>query len=206
MSTKSKYGIGYKVSGVYKITNKITGDFYIGSSVKVVNRLSNHFNRECRKFPDKPFYRDIIKYGFDNFQIELLEECPRDQLIERELHYYNELKPTYNVISPIENNFKSPELRELAIIGTKKNHKLKEKYDCDEYRSYFRTMHIDRMKPVEMLLDEVVIKEFISIRDAARWCDENTSYKGKSKASKIKEVCDGTRKSAFGYSWRYKKV
>ena len=46
MSAKSKYGIGYKVSGVYKITNKITGDFYIGSSVKVVNRLSNHFNRE----------------------------------------------------------------------------------------------------------------------------------------------------------------
>ena len=30
--------------------------------------------------------------------------------------------------------------------------------------------------------------------------------KGKNKTSKIKSVCDGERKSAFGYSWRYKKV
>lgn len=206
MGTKSKYGIGYKVSGVYKITNKITGDFYIGSSVKVVNRLSNHFNRECRKFPDKPFYRDIIKYGFENFKVELLEECEKNELIERELYYYNKLKPTYNVISPVENNFKSPELRKLATMGTIKHHKLKEKFNCDEYRSYFRTMHTNRMKPVEMLLDGIVIKDFISIRDAARWCDNNTNYKAKNKASKIKDVCDDNRKTAYGYSWRYKKV
>lgn len=206
MGAKSKYGIGYKVSGVYKITNLITGDFYIGSSVKVVNRLSNHFNRECRKYPDKPFYRDIIKYGFDNFKVELLEECDKYSLIERELYYYNELKPTYNIISPTENNFKSPELRKLATEGTIKHHNLKEKFDCDEYRTFFRSMHTDRMKPVEMLSDGVVILDFISIRDAARWCDDNTDYKAKNKASKIKDVCDNKRKSAFGYNWRYKKV
>ena len=97
-------------------------------------------------------------------------------------------------------------MRELATIGTKKHHNLKEKYNCDEYKSYFRTMHKDKMKPVEMLSNGIVINDFISIRDAARWCDDNTTYKAKSKASKIKDVCDGNRKTAYGYSWRYKKV
>lgn len=206
MSGNSKYGVGYKVSGVYKITNNITGDFYIGSSVKVVNRLSNHFNREIKKYPTKPLYMDILHYGFENFTVEILEECNREQLINRELYYYDKLKPTYNIIKPTENNFKNPELRELALIGTVKHHNLKEKYNCDKYRNIFRTMHKTRMKPVEMIKNETMVHEFISIRAAARWCDENTAFTSKNKASKIKAVCDGERKSAFNFKWRYKKV
>lgn len=201
-----KYGIRSKVCGVYLITNKITGDSYVGSSVDIAQRCSNHFNRDARKYPNKPFYRDTLHYGYENFEFIVLEECERSILIERELYYYHKLHPTYNVVTPSENNFKNPEVRKLAIEGTKRTHNLKEKYDCDEYRTLFRSMHVKRMKPIEMLKDGVVIKEFISIREGARWCDENTEFKGKNKTSKIKSVCDGERKSAFGYSWRYKKV
>lgn len=203
---KSKYGIPYKTMGVYLIENKVNGKKYIGSSVKITHRLSNHFNRECRKFPNKELYKDIIEFGFENFETKVLEECTRENLISRELYYYNLIKPEYNVIEPCENNFKNDNFRQLAIEGTRKNHNLKEKYDCDEYKVLFRTMHSDRMRPVEQLVNDILVCEFISIRDAARWCDNNTDFKAKNKASKIKSVCDGERKTAFGYTWRYKKV
>lgn len=202
---KLKYGISPKVSGVYKITNCITGDFYIGSSKSVGNRLSIHFNRDKRKFKEKPMYRDMIMYGDENFKIELLEECEVDKLIERELYYYETLKPTYNVIKPCENNFLSKELRELAIIGTKKNHNLKEKYNNEYYKNKFKMIHKNKFKPCVAINIETndVVKEFICLRDGARWISETTNYKSKNKVSKIKEVCDGKRKIAYGFKWEY---
>lgn len=201
---KSKYGIPCKTCGVYKITNIINGKFYIGSSVKVVNRFSNHFNRDRRRYPNKPFYKDITKYGIENFTFEVLEECDRELLIEKELYYYNKLKPEYNTIEPCENNFKNEKLRKLAIKGTKESHNLKEKYNCEHYKNLFAEVHRDKMRVVEMILDNGDVNEFESMRSAARWLDANTDYKGKNKTSKIKSVCDGERKTAYGFKWRYK--
>ena len=48
------------------------------------------------------------------------------------------------------------------------------------------------------------IMNFESLQEASRWVTEHTNYKGKNKSSKILECCKGTRKSAFGYKWRYK--
>ena len=70
----------------------------------------------------------------------------------------------------------------------------------------FRKMHTDKMKPVEMISEGLVIKDFISIQEASRYITETTDFKGKNKTSKIKLVCDGERKKAFGYNWRYKNV
>ena len=70
----------------------------------------------------------------------------------------------------------------------------------------FRKMHTDKMKPVEMISEGLVIKDFISIQEASRYITETTDFKGKNKTSKIKLVCDGERKKAFVYNWRYKNV
>ena len=39
-----------KISGVYKITNTITGDFYIGSSKNVKKRWVEHPTAEAKKY------------------------------------------------------------------------------------------------------------------------------------------------------------
>lgn len=196
--------------GVYKITNIINGKFYIGSSVDVSNRYSTHLGRDARDYQNKhPFYSEIIKYGKENFVLELLEECDRELLIEREQYYYDKLKPVYNKVRPAENNFVHKEVQEKANRNSNTPElvkRRKELYNSPEYLDLFRHMHVNKMKSVDMIENDLLIRRFISLRDAARYISENFDYKGKNKTSKIKAVCDGERKTAYGYEWRYSKV
>ena len=86
-----------KICGIYKITNTITGDFYIGSSKDVKKRWREH---KCpsswNKQPNNPMYLDMKKYGIDKFVFEILEEVEADKLKEAEQQFIELLNPTYN--------------------------------------------------------------------------------------------------------------
>ena len=86
-----------KIIGIYKITNKITGDFYIGSSKDVKLRLAVHKCKSTWKnYPNKQLYQDMQKYGVDKFEFEILEEVEENSLKEKEQYFIETLKPTYN--------------------------------------------------------------------------------------------------------------
>ena len=86
-----------KTSAVYKITNTITGDFYIGSSKNIKRRWANHkIPSTWNKYPNNPMYLDMRKYGIDKFAFEILEEVEIDSLKEIEQQFIEKLKPTYN--------------------------------------------------------------------------------------------------------------
>lgn len=210
MANKRKYNIPYTTCGVYKITNLITGDFYIGSSNNVSNRISLHFNREVKKYPNHKFYQDIKAYGQDNFKVEILEECNRDNKIEREKYYYNLLNPTYNKIPPEENNFLNKEVRELAIKACETEEfkiKRKEINQSKVFREKVREAQRFRFKPVKMFnFKNEYITSFECMQDAGKWIINNSKYKSKNPVSKIKDVCDGKRNTAYGYKWEYKEV
>ena len=38
-----------------------------------------------------------MKYGYNNFRLEILEYCDPSNVIEREQYYLDKLKPTYNI-------------------------------------------------------------------------------------------------------------
>lgn len=73
-----------KISGIYKITNLINGKVYIGSAVNIQKR----WRREKQgKEINIYFVRALKKYGIENFKFEILEECEKEKLIEREQYY-----------------------------------------------------------------------------------------------------------------------
>ena len=84
-----------KISGIYKITNTITKDFYIGSSNNIKQRWANH---KCpstlKKCPNNPMYLDMQKYGTDKFEFQILEEVKIHSLKEKEQQFIEKLKPT----------------------------------------------------------------------------------------------------------------
>lgn len=43
-------------------------------------------------------YTALIKYGFDQFKLEILEYCSREHLLEREQYYLDTIKPEYNLL------------------------------------------------------------------------------------------------------------
>ncbi len=84
-----------KIAGIYKITNSITGDFYIGSSCNIKQRWATHKCPSAQKrLPNSKLYQDISQYGLGNFIFEVLEETA--DLKEREQYWIEQLSPSYN--------------------------------------------------------------------------------------------------------------
>lgn len=86
-------------SGVYKITSKVHTDrIYIGSAQDLRLRENTHFSHLLHQYYDNiKLQRHYNKYGKEDLEFVVIEECPVDQLLEREQCYLNELKPWFNV-------------------------------------------------------------------------------------------------------------
>lgn len=91
--TSPKKGYGY----IYKYTSP-SGKSYIGQTTYSLAHRAGNNGEQYKKCPS--FYRAIQKYGFENFQVEILATVPIDQLDVMEskyiqifdtyLHGYNE--------------------------------------------------------------------------------------------------------------------
>jgi group I intron endonuclease len=88
-------------SGIYRLKNLVTGVSYVGSSVNLTRRLRDYFSV---KFIEKEIlknnsiiYRALLKYGYNNFSLDILEYCNKEFLIAREQYYIDQLKPEYNI-------------------------------------------------------------------------------------------------------------
>lgn len=84
-------------TGIYKILNSNTGDFYIGStSVSFKKRFWNHKRLlELNKNPCIFLQNSYNKNK--NFIFSILEICEKDKCIEREQYYIDYLNPKYNI-------------------------------------------------------------------------------------------------------------
>lgn len=80
---------------IYKITNKINGQSYIGLTTRSVEiRWKEH----CRH-TDQLIGQAIAQYGPENFTLEIIEECNDNIIDEREIYwisYYNTYNQGYN--------------------------------------------------------------------------------------------------------------
>ena len=85
------------VCGIYKITNQLTGEFYIGQAVDIATRWKQH--AKCGLGIDTPasnkLYKAIQEYGIWNFSWELIEKCSSNELNQKE-RYYIDLYQSYS--------------------------------------------------------------------------------------------------------------
>ena len=83
--------------GIYKITNLINGKIYIGQSVDIKRRFSEHQSKGISS--RIPLDRDIQKYKKENFLFEVIECCSIEELNAKETYwilYYNSNVNNYN--------------------------------------------------------------------------------------------------------------
>lgn len=87
-----------RTSGIYKIINLKTGDFYIGSATSLYVRKGSHWSYlRNNKHGNRHLQNAVNKYGLENFEYMVIEECSKDCLINREQYYIDLLKPHYNI-------------------------------------------------------------------------------------------------------------
>lgn len=100
------------------LTNKLTNDIYIGQSVNISKKFRNYFNLSYIKSKSSFIInRALIKYGYYNFSVRILEYCDKFDLIIREQYYFNKLNPQYNIlkIASSSRDFKDSEETKTKI-------------------------------------------------------------------------------------------
>lgn len=83
-------------SGIYRWTNLLKGNSYIGSSKNIRNRLYSYYSESTLKRSESLIYKAILKYKHDNFSLEILEYCSPENRFTREQFYLDNCKHEYN--------------------------------------------------------------------------------------------------------------
>lgn len=144
-----------KKSGIYKITNLITERFYIGSSCDLVSRKYCHFwMLDNNNHDNKKLQNSYNKYGKENFKFEVIENCSKDKLIEREQYYLDTLLFAQEYLLKLNNKFELLGYNNRLIaesfkyMNLTKQHKeniskgSKGKIKTEEHREKLRLSHI----------------------------------------------------------------
>lgn len=109
-------------TGIYKIENLINHKVYIGQAQDITKRWINHRsamnnpNDHCYNYH---LYRSMRKYGIENFDFTILEECDIAELNEREkywIQYYDSFFNGYNATLGGDGSRNIPKENILGII------------------------------------------------------------------------------------------
>ena len=111
-------------TGIYKIKNLINNKVYIGSSVDIDKRWKLHKDSLIQnKHHSILLQRSFNKHGKDNFIYDIIEECEKEILIEREQYWIDTLDSYnngYNILpkagSCLGNKVSDETKRKMSII------------------------------------------------------------------------------------------
>lgn len=204
---------------IYKITNKQTGKVYIGKTLDTIEErwkehLRDYKKRRCEK---RPLYNSMNFYGPEVFTIEQVEECQPNVLNEREIYwiaqydsYYNGYNGTkggdgkayldYNLIYKLFQEGKGiKEISQILQCDSGQVSKVLTNFGISAQEKQERKRDKQKKSPVVMLNKdtEEVIQVFSCVNDVQKFLNKQRS------GQHITEVCQGKRKTAYGYKWKY---
>jgi hypothetical protein len=92
-----------RCSGVYKMTNILTGEFYVGSSFDIWERWRSHIydlvgGRHHSKLMTQSFHQSGAENPMDVFKIEILQKSASLHLRKLEGEWIRKLKPSLNKV------------------------------------------------------------------------------------------------------------
>lgn len=176
---------------IYAIKCKITNKVYIGSTTNLQHRLSKHFS-----YLSKGTHRtwelneDFKKYGKDEFTFEVLEEVFDKSLLkekEREYQINAGIDNIYNL--KVSNYYIDERLRKLHVNINTSHFKTK------EYREKLSKAKSNRIAQYNKDTYKL-IKIYNNMNEILV---NNPNFKGQP----IRGVCNGSKKTAYGYYWKY---
>lgn len=130
----------------------MNGKSYVGQTINPHQRMNAHksaaFNSNSLEY-SRPLYRDVRKYGWDNFEYEVLEECEVSGLVEREQYYIEKFcsgDSGYNIVGAGEDGRISEEYRKYY---SEMSHFKNASLDFEDV-VYIRKAYLNGKKPSEI--------------------------------------------------------
>jgi group I intron endonuclease len=151
-------------AGIYCWTNKINGKKYVGSSVDLYRRFMQYYNIKylTRASEFSLICKALLKHGYSNFQLEILEYCDPSEVILREQYYIDLLNPEYNILKVAGSSFgykhTIESLKKMSDIAKNRSEETKAKWreaalgriHSEETKAKLREIALNRLKhPVE---------------------------------------------------------
>ncbi len=208
---------------IYQITNDVNQKIYIG---KTENSIEKRFKEHCwdasrERNEKRPLYNAMRKYGVEHFHIELIEETNNPE--EREVYWIEKkqsFKNGYNATiggdgrkyidyDLVVKTYQ--DLQNIKLVAKQLHHDestiskiLKEKNI--DIKSSIEWMRENRGKKVGQYdLNDNFIQSFDSRGLASKYLIDNhytTSVAIDAVAGRIGQVCNGKRKTAYGFKWK----
>ena len=91
--------VNYGNGKIYKLVNNVNDKIYIGSTVGPLSKRFQNHKADSKIKADRPIYKYLNTIGWENIRIVLIESVVaenKEQLIQREQHYIDLLKPELN--------------------------------------------------------------------------------------------------------------
>lgn len=176
-------------AGIYRITNKVNGNCYIGSSVDLQRRRRQHFNNLANDIHVNSHLQNAYnKYGDTSLEFEIIEYIEIDDniketLLEREQFWIDTINPEYNIL-PIAGStlgFKHSEETKQKLSNSTKGVK----------KSKLHAQHIREAQKGKQLTDEhrkklsEAAKRRKSMSHHTRISIDGTEYNSLKEASEI---------------------
>ena len=210
---------------IYKITNNINGKIYIGMTYRTIQERWKEHQNDCsrKQTENRPLYRAMNKYGIENFSIEIIEKT--DYPEERERYWIERLgsfkygynatlggdgKPyiDYNLVIKTYKEVQNiAEVSRILNIDVSTISKILHRNEI-EIKSSTEIVKEKYGKPVGMYNNTgELLKTFSTLTDAARYLIEQNKVPSNSVlkgiTAHIGKVCNGKRKTAYKYIWKY---
>lgn len=184
--------------GIYSIRNVVNNKVYIGSSVNIKKRINRHKNDlKSNIHSNEHLLKSFNKYGIDNFIFSIIEECNKEDLIDREIYYINfydslDYKKGYNLSIPVEHPVMKA--REKYRNALSQSHKGKTP-------SNYLNMREKRWQGVKIIKDDNSYIEYSNYNEAERELGLSKGYLHSYFKSKNK-VCRKYKHLKFEKVWR----
>lgn len=200
-----------KTGSVYKITSP-TGRLYIGSTNNVTRRKTLY--KSTLAITQTKLHLSLKKYGWENHIFEVIWEGPLENMLEQETL----LGRHFDVLSSRNLNCKLPKLGEgIKVVGEETRKKMsvwqvgrkmseeakqkmsiaKKGIPCSTKQRETLLKFVKKIPVIQMDTKGNFIKEWESAKDAA----SGLLFYG---PQHISNCCSGTRKSAYGFKWKFK--
>lgn len=205
------------MKAIYKWTNIQNNKIYIGKSVDIARRLRN-YRDEVKKNKQRPIISAIRKYGFENFNFEIIEICDsltNQEMLEREqywIDFYNSKDKNfgYNILDAME----TP--GENYSTGSKNN---KAKLNEEKVLNIREMIFLQNISPAEVYKiysTEISYDAFCKAYRGNTWKNVDMSMirdissevkrKGNKKAKLTKEDVKEIRKLAEQENWSISEI
>ena len=208
---------------IYKITNDVNGKIYVGKTRQSIHKrwLQHQYEARSDRVKHRPLYQAIQKYGIEHFHIETIEETDNPE--EREIYWIEKLGSFKNGYNATFGGDGKPFIDRDLVVATynqlqncvKVADKLGIHRDSvytilAERNVHPLTSHETLARSYSKCINQYsknneYIASFPSGMEAAR----QIILAGISKdtvdgvRSHISQVCNGKRKSAYGFIWKF---